>query len=174
MKDRIRQVMEWAQLSQQDFAARLDISPASLSNILTGRTNPTNTYIRAIHRVFPEINVNWLMFDEGTMLEGSSVVADGTSPSAQSNHLNEAISPTVEIAGMPSMFTQADFDTPAQQHSAGTNPTNRGREVIGIRSTTVRERENTKIIDKPTRKIKEIRVFFDDGTYEAFVPSSGK
>lgn len=94
MKDRIRQVMEWAQLSQQDFAARLDISPASLSNILTGRTNPTNTYIRAIHRVFPEINVNWLMFDEGTMLEGSSVVADGTSPSAQPNHLNEAISPT--------------------------------------------------------------------------------
>ena len=29
-----------------------------------------------------------------------------------------------------------------------------------------------KIIDKPSRKIKEIRVFFDDGTYESFVPSS--
>ncbi len=27
------------------------------------------------------------------------------------------------------------------------------------------------IIDKPVREIKEIRVFFSDGTYEAFVPS---
>ena len=27
-------------------------------------------------------------------------------------------------------------------------------------------------IDRKERKIKEIRVFFDDGTYESFVPSS--
>ena len=32
--------------------------------------------------------------------------------------------------------------------------------------------QGVKIIDKPSRKIKEIRVFFDDGTYESFVPSS--
>ncbi|MCI6725324.1 MAG: helix-turn-helix domain-containing protein, partial [Bacteroidales bacterium] len=41
MKDRIRRVMEYAHLSQQDFALRLGMSPASLSSIFTGRTNPT-------------------------------------------------------------------------------------------------------------------------------------
>ena len=39
MIDRIRTIMEYAKMSQQDFAARLGISPASLSSILTGRTH---------------------------------------------------------------------------------------------------------------------------------------
>lgn len=34
-----------------------------------------------------------------------------------------------------------------------------------------RRSKNMNIIDKPVREIKEIRVFFSDGTYEAFVPS---
>ena len=31
-------------------------------------------------------------------------------------------------------------------------------------------RESVKYIDKPQRKITEIRVFYDDGTYETFKP----
>ncbi|HIU89329.1 MAG TPA: helix-turn-helix transcriptional regulator, partial [Candidatus Caccomonas pullistercoris] len=37
MKDRIRKIMELANLSQQEFAARLEMSPASLSSIFNGR-----------------------------------------------------------------------------------------------------------------------------------------
>lgn len=75
MIDRIRTIMEYTKLSQQDFAARLGISPASLSSILTGRTNPTNKHIMGIHQGFPEINVNWLMFGEGDMLTGEHAVS---------------------------------------------------------------------------------------------------
>ena len=72
MKDRIRRVMEYAHLSQQDFALRLGMSPASLSSIFTGRTNPTSNHVKAIHNAFPEININWLMFGEGEQLVASS------------------------------------------------------------------------------------------------------
>lgn len=174
MKDRIRQVMEWAHLSQQDFASRLEVSAASLSSIFTGRTNPTNNHVMAIHRVFPAINVNWLMFGEGTMLDGSSAATEGADPALVSPIQKEAASPTVEIAGMPSMFSQADFESPGHYHPAVANSSSRGREVAGMRTTMAREYENPKRIDKPMRKIKEIRVFFDDGTYESFTPSSGK
>jgi hypothetical protein len=34
--------------------------------------------------------------------------------------------------------------------------------------------KNAKNFDILKRNIKEIRVFFDDGTYESFVPSTGK
>ena len=71
--------MELAGLSQQEFAARLEISPASLSSIFTGRTNPTNNHVQAIHRAFPNINVNWLMFGEGEMMV-PSVASDVVSP----------------------------------------------------------------------------------------------
>ena len=67
--------MEYAHLSQQDFALRLGMSPASLSSIFTGRTNPTSNHVKAIHHAFPEININWLMFGEGEQLVASSSTA---------------------------------------------------------------------------------------------------
>ena len=74
MKDRIKIVMDYAKLSQQDFSHKLGVSPASLSSIFTGRTNPTNNHVQAIHRVFPEINVSWLLFGEGEMLAVDTLV----------------------------------------------------------------------------------------------------
>ena len=52
MKDRIRQLMDDQNLSQQEFAQRLNLSAASLSSIFTGRTNPTNKHVLAIHHAF--------------------------------------------------------------------------------------------------------------------------
>lgn len=75
MKERIRLIQEQLGLSQIEFANKLGISPASLSSIYTGRTNPTNNHVMAIHKAFPQINVNWLMFGEGDMTEGGVVGA---------------------------------------------------------------------------------------------------
>ena len=55
-------------LSQQNFAAQLGVAPATISSIFTGRTNPTNKHVQAIHKAFPEIDTNWLMFGEGEMM----------------------------------------------------------------------------------------------------------
>ena len=67
MKDRILEIMKRNNMTQQEFAAALEISPATLSNIFNGKTNPTNNHVMAIHKRFPQINVNWLMFGEGNM-----------------------------------------------------------------------------------------------------------
>ena len=42
MKDRIYQLMQHTGLKQAEFAERLGMSAGSVSNIFTGRTNPTN------------------------------------------------------------------------------------------------------------------------------------
>ena len=70
MVDRIREIIKYSQMSQQDFAARISASAASLSNILNGKTNPSTKTVQGIHFGFPEINVNWLMFGDGNMLAG--------------------------------------------------------------------------------------------------------
>ena len=49
IEERIRQIMESENLSQQDFAKLLEISPASLSSIFNGRTRPTHNHTNAIH-----------------------------------------------------------------------------------------------------------------------------
>ena len=48
MKDRIRQIMESKHMTQQVFAQFIEMSPASLSSIFSGRTRPTLNIVEAI------------------------------------------------------------------------------------------------------------------------------
>lgn len=177
MKDRIRTIMEQAKLSQQDFAARLGISPASLSSIFTGRTNPTNNHVMAVHRAFPQINVNWLMFGEGQMMvsEVSNGGAEAETVDAQNPESGTALfgdSCAGPYEGGASLFEQ-DQQIAAAAASSIARPAVGGRRSYPADNRGANALLNTAtIVDKQPRKIKEIRVFFDDGTYESFVPSS--
>ena len=113
MKDRVRQVMSWAKLSQQDFATYLEISPASLSSIFNGRTNPTNNHVQAIHRAFPEINVNWLMFGEGEMLLNGKTSEKGAGIDLSSNSGSSVASvPELDMSVASSIFPESAFMQP--------------------------------------------------------------
>ena len=67
MKDRIRKVMESQQMTQQEFADFIHISPASLSSIFTGRTRPTIATVEAIKKSLPDVSTEWLLFGVGDM-----------------------------------------------------------------------------------------------------------
>lgn len=170
MKERIRAVMDYAQMTQQDFAVRLGISPASLSSIFTGRTNPSQKQVMAIHQAFPEINISWLMFGEGDM------IVTAAASEQQEGSPQQASTAAPEVASVPqaprSLFDEVPaakpYVAPEQPHySHQTLRENPNSYRQGVASLQI-----AKNIDKPSRKIKEIRVFFDDGTYESFVPSS--
>lgn len=163
MEERIRQVMDSLGLSQQDFAQKLGISPASLSNIFNGRSKPTNNHVQAIHRAFPKINTNWLMFGEGDMLGGNG---------SDSQNLDTSSSPATSDSVFPANLNDGE--------NVGSNKGMEGMELFSTLpnpagGTQNKERQvapkvitETKII-RP--KILEIRVFYDDQTFESFVPS---
>ena len=144
MKDRIMEIMKLEGMTQQEFAAALDISPASLSNIFNGKTNPTNNHVNAIHKRFPNINISWLMFGEGNMY------IEGSADSGNKDSL-----PTDELGGIS--FNSAD-----RVPKANYSPEMTAGIIPGMLN------EQPKFIDKPQRKIGEIRIFFDDGTFETF------
>lgn len=148
MKDRIYQFMKQQGMSQKQFASELCVAEATLSSIFTGRTRPTNALITAMHERFPEVSISWLMFGEGDMYVGETVKetsAPASSPSPQGDMFASSLSSVpVPDAAVPSTSTPS----PAP--------------IL---------RETIKYIDKPQRKITEIRVFFDDGTYETFSPN---
>jgi transcriptional regulator with XRE-family HTH domain len=175
MKDRVRQVMTWAKLSQQDFATYLEISPASLSSIFNGRTNPTNNHVQAIHRAFPEINVSWLMFGEGEMLLNGKSQEEGPSV-VSSQKVTSDISDSVEIdmGVAPSFFTESEFMSASKTEKVSNNSNVNLQDTLRQAALLSSVNKNAKNFDILKRNIKEIRVFFDDGTYESFVPSTGK
>lgn len=199
MKDRVRQVQDHYNLTQKSFANELCVAEATISSIYRGRTAPTNNLIQAIHQAYPAINVNWLMFGEGDMLlplsagtanAGSAGEAAGTSSSmsgmsgsasgtsgaaygsAGANAVNAGVGQNVGNWGLdgPSLF-----DAPAGviggKSGAKPEQNRMGYPEFSI-AEVVSELKKANQVDKVERKIKEIRVFYDDGTYEAFAPCS--
>ncbi|ALO48966.1 helix-turn-helix domain-containing protein [Hoylesella enoeca] len=152
MKDRIRQIMESQHMTQQTFAQFIGMSPASLSSIFNGRTRPTINIVEAIKNKIPGISTDWLLFGTGTMYKNSQ---------RDSTQLPTSIDPT-DSSQM--LIFEDDSPTPLPSNL----DTNKAQE--GAHSILDRSRINMKYIDKQQRKITEIRVFYDDQTWETFSP----
>lgn len=236
MKDRIHKVMDYVHLSQQDFAKRLGVAPATLSSIFTGRTNPTLNQVQAVIAAYPEISISWLLTGQGEMFNEGHVAAPATSGLEVELTDGSASSPASSLfddaahagdgayhpsggahqagngAGLTSNGVYHTGDTAARSgegalhpgdaaplsgysaSAAGAAHTARGMQgaspasaypaqsAPAAASRSLREapasyRDPRTVaapavtLDARTRKIREIRVFFSDGTYESFVPS---
>ena len=146
-------------MTQQVFASYIDQSPATLSSIFNGRTRPTLNIVEAIKKKIPNINTDWLMFGSGDMY---------LAPKASEGDLftdQDTPDNTHPIDQNPML----DFDAPTVQmpQSVVQQPQN----YNSVRNTQPGiVREDVKIVDKPQRKVIEIRVFYDDQTWDTFVP----
>lgn len=149
MKDRIREIMESQHMTQQTFANFIQTSPASLSSIFNGRTKPTLNIVEAIRSKIPNININWLLFGEGKMYMDNSSVSQ-----PESHGEGEAV-----------LDFGIDSPEETQQPNLSSIPL---QPVRNNRQEPIKT--EIKYIDKPQRKITEIRVYFDDLTYESFEP----
>lgn len=166
MKDRILQIMKQEKMTQQEFASVLEISPASLSSIFNGRTNPTNNHVQAIHRCFPAISVNWLMFGEGDMYVSASSAGNDEHKTDQTDgvlNFEEYDKASVDPSSSASF---ADAVGKGEDNPERLKRETEGASVYSAVQPVIKE--TIKYIDKPQRKITEIRIFYDDGTYETF------
>lgn len=162
MKDRIKQLMDSKKMSQQEFANYVGLSASTLSGLFNGRTKPTLNIVEQIMNNVPGVNVNWLLSGVGNMYVTEGGVAATPSPAG-----NASLFPTDDNTPTPAAAPRY----PAQSRNASTVDENATNERPGNTTNEGRQQQPIlKIIDKQQRKITEIRVFFDDQTYESFVP----
>lgn len=69
MVDRIKEVIEYAQMSTSTFADKINISRSSLTHIFSGRNQPSLDIAKKILSAFPEISTEWLIMGMGNMLQ---------------------------------------------------------------------------------------------------------
>ena len=151
MKERITQIMQKEEMTAAQFAEKIALSPSSLSHILNGRNNPSLDVVMKIHKACSYVNLPWLIYGEGTM--------EGQPEAPQSEALG--------VSGI-SLFDESAFFTPE-----GTDERENRKEIASKSSVFAPKeivREEIKYVEKPARKITEIRIFFDNGTYETFRP----
>lgn len=197
MKDRILQIMRSEGMTQQEFSRATGLSPASLSSIFNGRTAPTMKHAEAMHRRFPNLNLSWLLFGEGEMFlsdesgsQGEGNVSDdaGTNVNRTSDTLFPEYDTPGSVNSLKSQNTSpnnpANASGTAYSHNVRAREANRNANGVPSEHPSVlnsfdsereafmdalqAEMEFAKLHNIKRRKITEIRIFFDDGTFETF------
>jgi DNA-binding XRE family transcriptional regulator len=156
MKDRIKEIMESKHMTQKVFAQYTGINEGTLSLLLRDKAQPTLKTYEAIHSKFPDVSMEWLFDGTGSMYKKGGEASGNGSQDAGA---------AVQGSDGSSTSVASSASSPALPFGEGTaasqvNP----QQAPNIQKTVV------KIVDKPQRKITEIRVFFDDQTWESFVP----
>ncbi len=135
-------------MTDGQFAEKIGISPASLSHILNGRNKPSLDVVTKIHMACSYVSLEWLLYGTGEM-ENVPVEEKMAQESGFS-------------------FDEIPFFTPNSSEFSENRKEIEPKTPIFPTKEVVRE--EIKYIEKPARKITEIRIFFDNGTYETFHP----
>ncbi len=141
-------------MTQKTFAGFIGMSEGSLSSIFNGRTRPTLNIVEAIKNKVPAINTDWLMFGKGKMYDDDKGSPDDNASTPEGGSQQNPMLIFDDVAPTPYPTTSGDT---------------RGQQLSGRTQRNVTKPELT-VVEKPRRQITEIRVFFDDQTWESFVP----
>lgn len=189
-KEKIELIMQEKGLNNTQFCNEVCIAPGTLSHIRSGRTEPSLNILRNVSQAFPDINPSWLFYDEGDMYR-SSVQSPGTHGAvvAGSGGDGKTSDGSVDQQGADSFLVDAG----ARQGSAGTGSLASAAAVAivsgvsggpQVRSAAEGRKAETAAFSvqdivaetlrqqaKPQqRRVVEVRIFFDDGTFETFGP----
>lgn len=154
MKDRIKQLMDAQHMTQSNFAALLGLNPATLSQILTGKANPSLNHVEAIRKGFPNISYEWLIAGAGPMFKVDP----------QQNRMG---------AGMEqSLFTEDGQSNVTTQIPQIVTPASKSekKQQAALYEPVPSKFEIHKPAEEPERKVKEIVIYYTNNTFETFVP----
>lgn len=146
--DRVKLIMNEMGLSLTDFAEKTGIQQSTFSHFINGRNKPSLDVVTKIHEACDDISIEWLLYGTGEMRRSL--------PPAQSS--------TLDLFNTESSVNLSNTKTEATAAALKLESLS----VLAPLLTKQAELEAHKQPEKPQRKITEIRVFFDDNTYEIF------
>lgn len=161
MNNRLKQFLAAENITQSQFADKIEVVRASVSHVLSGRNNPSYEFIKAIIANYPTLNIEWLMFGKGKMYKDtekaplSAVVTADTSLRPASDIHEELLFNDIYAEEEPISNTkEIKSDNPLSPSDA-TVPLSLLKTLTETTQSTAKQRKVSKII-----------VLFDDGTYQ--------
>lgn len=138
MIERLKQILDYYNLSASSFADKIDVPRSSISHLLSGRNNPSLDFIIKVETAFDEVDLNWLVYGKGSF------------PPQTENQQREV---KIEKNDVPSLFTEnVVFEQEPEKKS----------------NTRFSESQQKPKESAAFREIKNILVLYDDGTFEDF------
>lgn len=151
IKDRFKMIMEREKLTAGAFAENIGVSQGTISHILGPRNKyPSTDVILRLRNRYPDINLNWLLTGEGNMSDTLDEHLTNNSEFDYPLFAENSINPSIEPE-----------KTENRKEMALDSTNNATKEIV---------KQEVIYKEAPSRKITEIRIFFDDNTYEIFKP----
>jgi transcriptional regulator with XRE-family HTH domain len=116
MKDRLLMFMRHEGLSALRLSELLGVQPSSISHILSGRNRPGFDFIDKFIRRFPNVNIVWLISNQGQMLIDDTF-KDTVPESAKTLSLFDNVNPELVVPHVASStvpFTPHDTELVAE------------------------------------------------------------
>lgn len=165
INERITKVIEFSKLTASEFADEIEVQRSSISHIVSGRNKPSLEFVTKVKYAFPELQWDWLITGEGSMLKEKEDVTNVTSEDVG------------QKMSLPDLFTMIDSDNFGQAESgekllkANASDSHIKEEVKHMEITLDSQRlsETPKNTVNPLPKVvKRIVFFYEDGTFETF------
>lgn len=185
---RLKVFIESQGLSYSQFADTCGLSRPSLSQLLSGRNKKiSDIIVGQIHRAFPSLSVLWLLFGEGKMLVDQDSSIDNQtdlSPNIDSGNISNTQN-NIETGHRdifePNLFTQNEeslhgvSEICKKGNVRGLNSANNTAKVsvnqkVDTDDRTVELIKQLEKMRKNPRKVVQITVYYDDSTFETFLP----
>ncbi|MCR4836571.1 MAG: helix-turn-helix domain-containing protein [Bacteroidaceae bacterium] len=153
-KDRIIFLIHEKGLTNVEFSALTGVAPATISHITSGRSKPTLQVFKGILNGFPDLNSEWVFLGTGPMYKNNKVNGEAGESAAQSS------------SDTPDLFSGLQSDD--SSNSANGRYNHISPRMLGYELRDAIKESMTAVMSQQKRQITEVRIFFDDGTYEAF------
>ena len=184
---RLKQLINFLELSDSQFADRCGISRATLSLLLSGKNKKiSDVMLSQIHEAFPNVSIMWLLFKEGnieTTQSPSSI--NGNNPSQGELFFSEN-EPDLFTGYRGGSFSDEKFNENSISQASDTEGENNSN-LTGLKNFENKLQEainkgferyfknyfNNGDLDnlsEKNRKIRQITVYYDDSTFETFSP----
>ncbi len=70
INDRINGILEYYRYDSGDFIKRTGLHPEEVSSVLKKEANPSDRFLQTLEACFPNINPQWLYYNQGKMFKG--------------------------------------------------------------------------------------------------------
>ena len=153
MRERLEELMQLLNLNPTQFANAIGVQRATLQHILSGRNEPSLKIIMAIHASFPDVELEWLLNGKGSAI-----------PQFVRNEPEKDDYPL--LPGMESLFFKDDVRKTSENSNLKEeeNLPKQCKRRYNKDIEPVSEGDFTSV----DKRIKEVVVFFADGTYQKF------
>lgn len=187
MRERIKEIMDREGMSQSQFADFIGVNRPTLSHVIAGRNNPSMEIVMKIHHKFPKINVLWLLdgkgsyegdavaeYPAGSLVEDryADIMYEDEQQLMPEQYASSSSSPVQNDEQPKSRFYQGELFAENRIFSPESTAAPKNRKEMPLQTPPKAPYFSDSQIEyakkSMQRKIVEIKIFYDDGTYETF------